>query len=72
MLFRTIRDFDDFGEVGRIFNLDIRVCKKNQGELKINRESERLRINRVLNLQAIQLCLSKSTPNFRPFDFVGP
>src|SRR6202044_1490569 len=55
MLSSTIRDFDDFGEVGRIFSLDVRVCQRKESEFKIKRKSEILRTNRVLNPQAIQL-----------------
>src|SRR3984885_761661 len=69
MLSSAIRDFDDFGKVGRIFSLDVRVCQRKESEFKIKRKSEILRTNRVLNPQAIQLGLSKSAPNFGPVDF---
>src|ERR1700733_9171777 len=53
MLSSAIRDFDDFGKVGRIFSLDVRVCQRKESEFKIKRKSEILRTNRVLNPQAI-------------------
>jgi len=42
-----------------------------RGEFKMKRKSKILCTNRVLDPQSIQLGLSKSTPNFRPVDFVG-
>ena len=46
-------------------------AKRKENEFKIERKSEILCTNRVLNPQAIQLGLSKSALNFGPVDFVG-
>jgi hypothetical protein len=66
-----VRYFDDFGKVGRIFSLDVRVCKKSEVSSTLKERVKILRTNRVLDPQAIQLGLSESAPNFTLVDFVG-
>ena len=71
MLPGMIRYFNDFGEVGRIFSLDVRVCKKSEVSSTLKERVKILRTNRVLDPQVIYLGLSKSASNLRHVDFVG-
>ena len=53
--------------------MDLQPCISLQNicQLKLSRDNVSLRTDRVFDLQAIQLGLSKSAPDFRPVELVG-